>query len=55
VLAENENEKKEILRNIFDLFVKKALIEFLRLKNPRGALDILNYLACNYWADNKLL
>jgi predicted AAA+ superfamily ATPase len=47
VLAEEENEKREILRNIFDLFVKKDLIEFLKLKNPRAALEILTYLAIN--------
>ncbi|MDI6735481.1 MAG: ATP-binding protein [bacterium] len=47
VLSENDTEKKEILRSIFDLFVKKDLIEFLNIKNPQSALDILRYLALN--------
>lgn len=46
-LAENEVEKKEILRNIFDLFVKKDLIEFLNVRNPQATLDILKHLALN--------
>lgn len=46
-LAGDEAEKKEILRNIFDLFVKKDLIEFLNIRNPQSALDILRYLALN--------
>jgi predicted AAA+ superfamily ATPase len=47
VLAPSETEKKEILRNIFDLFVKKDLIEFMNIKNPYAALDILKYLSFN--------
>lgn len=47
VLAENEAGKKEILRNIFDLFVKKDLIEFLNIRNPQSALNILKSLALN--------
>jgi len=46
-LEENEDFRKEILRNTFDLFVKKDLIEFLKLKNPQAALDILKYISLN--------
>jgi len=47
VLSKSMSEKKEILKNIFDLFVKKDLLEFLNIKNPYAALDILKYLALN--------
>ncbi|MCM8831836.1 MAG: ATP-binding protein [Candidatus Omnitrophica bacterium] len=47
VLAKNLDEKKEILKSIFDLFIKKDLIEFLNIKNPYSALDILKFLAFN--------
>lgn len=46
-LVPAEEDKKEVLRNIFDLFVKKDLIEFLNIKNPLAALDILKYLSLN--------
>ena len=47
VLAPNPENKKEILRDIFDLFVKKDLLEFLSIKNPEAALNILKCLALN--------
>jgi hypothetical protein len=47
VLTSKTEEKREVLRDIFDLFVKKDLIEFLNIKNPYAALDILKYLALN--------
>ncbi len=47
VLSKNVEEKKEIIRNIMDLFVKKDLISFLKMKNPQAALNILRYLAVN--------
>jgi len=47
VLAYNESDKKDALRNIFDLFIKKDLLEFLNIKNPDAALNILRYLALN--------
>ena len=47
VLSPSAERKKEILRDIFDLFVKKDLLEFLNIKNPEAALNILKYLAVN--------
>lgn len=47
VLTGKESDKKDVLRNIFDLFVKKDLLEFLNIKNPVAALNILKYLSLN--------
>jgi len=47
VLSSSAESKKEILRDIFDLFVKKDLLEFLNIRNPEAALNILRYLATN--------
>jgi len=47
VLCNNLEEKKEILGSIFDLFVKKDLIELLKIKNPQAALNILTYVSLN--------
>ncbi|MBN2373562.1 ATP-binding protein [bacterium] len=47
VLSPSEDGKKKILRDIFDLFVKKDLLEFLNIRNPEAALNILRYLATN--------
>ncbi|MFC1485070.1 ATP-binding protein [bacterium] len=47
VLSGSKSDKIEILRNIFDLFIKKDLIENLRIKNPFSALNILKFLAIN--------
>ena len=46
-LTPDENEKKEIIRSIVDLFVKKDLISLLKMKNPQAALNILRYIAIN--------
>lgn len=46
-LAKEVEEKREILRSILDLFVKKELIALLKMKNPQAALNILRYLAVN--------
>ncbi|MFQ5584861.1 MAG: ATP-binding protein, partial [Calditrichia bacterium] len=46
-LTPETESKKEIIRNIFDLFVKKDLIAHLNIKNPQTALNILRYIAIN--------
>lgn len=46
-LAKNPEEKKELIRSILDLYVKKDLITVLKIKNPDGAFNILRYLAIN--------
>jgi len=43
----NFEMKKEVLRDIFDLFVKKDLISTLSIKNPEAVLNILKFLAIN--------
>jgi uncharacterized protein len=47
VLAETPKEKKEKLNNIFDLYVKKELIEYLAIKKILGAKKVIEYLAIN--------
>ncbi len=46
-LAVDPMEKKEVIRSIFDLFVKKDLIALLKMKNPQAAANILRYVAVN--------
>ncbi|RMH98608.1 MAG: ATP-binding protein [Calditrichaeota bacterium] len=47
VLTSIRDEKIEILRSIFDLYVKKDLIGLLNIRNPDAAYNILRYLAIN--------
>ncbi len=47
VLEQQKEEKKNIIRDIFDLFVEKDLINFLNIKNPQAAHNILKYIAIN--------
>lgn len=47
VLFDAPDNKKEIIRSIFDLYVKKDLIGLLDIKNPEAAFNILRYLAIN--------
>lgn len=46
-LTAGYDQKKEIIRNIFDLYVKKDLIALLNIRNPDAAYNILRYLAIN--------
>lgn len=46
-LADNEKEKKEILASIFDLYVKKDLIDFLKIDKIRQAKTIIEFLSIN--------
>ncbi len=46
-LERKRDEKKNIIRDIFDLFVEKDLINFLKTKNPQAAHNILKYVAIN--------
>lgn len=47
VLSKKIEEKKEKLNNIFDLYVKKELIEYLAIKKILGAKKVIEYLAIN--------
>ncbi|MDQ7032463.1 MAG: ATP-binding protein [Desulfonauticus sp.] len=46
-LQRNEKDKKEVLKSIFDLFVKKDLVEYLKVKKIRELKEMIIYLAIN--------
>ena len=43
-----EREKREVLASIFDLYVKKDLVDFLRVERIRHAKTLLRHLAVNH-------
>ena len=45
-----EEDKKEVLDNIFDLYLKKDILDFLNIKNLTWFKKIVTYLALNNWA-----
>jgi len=45
-LAEQE-EKKEVLNSIFDLFVKKELVDYLQVEKVKNAKTLIQFLAVN--------
>ncbi|MFT4305067.1 MAG: ATP-binding protein [Candidatus Woesearchaeota archaeon] len=47
VLSKKIEEKKEKLNNIFDLYIKKELVEYLAIKKILGAKKVIEYLAIN--------
>ncbi|RKX80282.1 MAG: hypothetical protein DRP87_00280 [Spirochaetes bacterium] len=47
VLTEGRENKREILRSIFDLYVKKELVEYLNLQKIYPAKTLIEYLAIN--------
>lgn len=47
VLTNNIEEKKEKLNNIFDLYAKKELVEYLSIQNILGVKKVIEYLAIN--------
>ena len=49
VLSSAEQEKKEILESIFDLYLKKDIINFLQIRHIDCFKKILTYLAVNSW------
>ncbi len=44
-----EKEKIDILENIFDLYLKKDILDFLNIKNIDWFKKIVSYLAINNW------
>lgn len=48
VLANNGNQKKEYLTSILDLYIRKDLIDYLRIEKIRSVKDIVQYLAVNH-------
>ena len=47
VLTNKKEEKIEILRSIFDLYVKKELVEYLKLEKILETKKLIQYLAVN--------
>ena len=47
VLAKSDDEKREIITGIFDLFVKKELVEYLKIKKIYQTKKLIQYLAAN--------
>lgn len=47
VLAKNEKEKKEALRSIFDLYIKKDFAEYVKVEKLRSASQLMKILAVN--------
>ena len=43
-----EKEKKEVLSSIFDLYVKKDLVDFLRIERVKHAKSLIHQLAINH-------
>ncbi len=44
-----EDSKEEVLEEIFDLYLKKDILDFLNIKNIDGFRKIVIYLAINNW------
>jgi len=47
VLEKNPEEKKEKLRSIFDAYIKKDLVDYLKIENFLGAKKLIETLAIN--------
>lgn len=47
VLKKTKEEKKEVLDSIFDLYVKKDLIEYLKIDNVLETKKLIEYIAVN--------
>jgi predicted AAA+ superfamily ATPase len=45
-----EDNKQEVLENIFDLYLKKDILDFMNIKNILWFKKIVTYLALNNWA-----
>lgn len=57
VTLSTQNEKKKVLESIFDLYVKKDLVDFLNISKIKNAKTLINYLALNHGQEinyNKL-
>ena len=49
VLKQNQQEKKEVLESIFDLYLKKDIVSFLNIERIDCFKKTLIYLAINNW------
>jgi len=49
VLEDNYVEKQKILADIFDLFIRKDLWEYLKIDKIKVVKDILKFIAINNW------
>lgn len=47
VVLSKKEEKKEVLSSIFDLYIKKDLVDYLKIEKIKNAKTIINYLAIN--------
>jgi len=48
VTLSTQNEKKKVLESIFDLYVKKDLVNFLNINKIKNAKTLINHLALNH-------
>jgi uncharacterized protein len=46
-LKKSSEEKKDVLRGIFDLYIKKDLVEYLNIKKVLNVKKLIEYLAIN--------
>ena len=53
VLENNLLEKQKVLGDIFDLFIKKDLWEYLKIDKVKIVKDILKYISINNWCKLK--
>ena len=44
----NNEEKREVLRSIFDLYVKKDLVDFLKIERIKNAKTLIQRLAVKH-------
>lgn len=44
----NNEEKREVLRSIFDLYVKKDLVDFLKIERIKNAKTLIQLLAVKH-------
>jgi len=49
----DEEEKREVLRSIFDLYVKKDLVDFLKIERIKNAKTLIQRLAVNHGQETR--
>ncbi len=53
VVLTDDREKKEVLASIFDLYVRKDLIDFLRIEKIKHAKTLIQHLAVNHGQETR--
>ncbi len=49
----DDEEKKDVLRSIFDLYVKKDLVDFLKIERIKNAKTLIQRLAVNHGQETR--